>query len=120
MENLFYNQKIDYKFDLKGSNRNRYAQEGGIWLVASELIFIVEDNTLLDMNFMEKRKGVPLPLFVWPIRSSLYIGVFEDIVEYGYYQWYINSIVNECCGLFSIGWCKWRESILWFIQVDYK
>lgn len=30
MENLFYNQKIDYKFDLKGSNRNRYAQEGGI------------------------------------------------------------------------------------------
>lgn len=29
MENLFYNQRIDYKFDLKGSNRNRYANEGG-------------------------------------------------------------------------------------------
>ena len=29
MENLFYNQHIDYKFDLKGSNRNRYANEGG-------------------------------------------------------------------------------------------
>lgn len=28
MENLFYNQTISYKFDLKGSNRNRYATEG--------------------------------------------------------------------------------------------
>ena len=27
MENMFYNQHIDYKFDLKGSNRNRYANE---------------------------------------------------------------------------------------------
>ena len=28
MENLFYDQTISYKFDLKGSNRNRYATEG--------------------------------------------------------------------------------------------
>ena len=28
MENLFYNQKIVDKFDLKGSSRNRYANEG--------------------------------------------------------------------------------------------
>lgn len=28
MENLFYDQSIAYKFDLKGSNRNRYAAEG--------------------------------------------------------------------------------------------
>lgn len=24
----------------------------------------MEENTLLDMNFMEKRKGIPLPLHV--------------------------------------------------------
>lgn len=63
MENLFYSQHIDYKFDLKGSNRNRYAQEGSEWLVFN-YDSVAEDETLLDMNFMEKRKGVPLPLHV--------------------------------------------------------
>ena len=29
MENLFFNKKIAYKFDLKGSNRNRYVNEMG-------------------------------------------------------------------------------------------
>lgn len=38
MENLFYNQQIDYKFDLKGSNRNRYAQEGSEWLVLGHIV----------------------------------------------------------------------------------
>lgn len=38
MENLFYNQQIDYKFDLKGSNRNRYAQEGSKWLVLGHIV----------------------------------------------------------------------------------
>lgn len=63
MENLFYGQSISYKFDLKGSNRNRYATEGSEigWFLMMDL---AEENTLLVMNFMEKRKGVPLPLHV--------------------------------------------------------
>lgn len=65
MENLFYNQSISYKFDLKGSNRNRYATEG------------TEENTLLDMNFMEKRKGVPLPLHE-SSKTLLNIGIIND------------------------------------------
>ncbi|KAK8800903.1 hypothetical protein WA588_001734, partial [Blastocystis sp. NMH] len=65
MENLFYNQIISYKFDLKGSNRNRYATEG------------TEESTLLDMNFMEKRKGVPLPLHE-SAKTLLNIGIMND------------------------------------------
>lgn len=33
---------------------------------------IAEDETLLDMNFMEKRKGVPLPLHVGCLKKLNY------------------------------------------------
>ncbi|CBK21580.2 uncharacterized protein [Blastocystis hominis] len=67
MENLFYNQKIVDKFDLKGSSRNRYANEG----CGSE------ENTLLDVNFMERRKGIPLPLHE-SSKKLLNIGILND------------------------------------------
>ena len=84
MENLFYNQHIDYKFDLKGSNRNRYAQEG-CRLVMDSVNGYSGGQHLVGYEFHGKEKRRSPSFIRTTFVENLVVGIVQNRFKHGHY-----------------------------------